>query len=133
MPVVHVAVGVIRNSSGEILLGKRHADSHQGGLWEFPGGKVEAEESVQQALLRELREELGIEISPATPLLEVRHDYGDKQVLLDVWLVDGFSGVASGLEGQALRWVPVTALSEYAFPAANAPIVEACLQLSPVD
>ena len=127
MRTVHVAVGVILDRENRILLTRRAQDVHQGGLWEFPGGKVESGESVQQALARELREELGIEIGRTTSLLEVSHDYGDKAVLLDVHLVLEFSGEARGLEGQPLEWVAPAALPEYEFPAANVPIVEAAV------
>jgi 8-oxo-dGTP diphosphatase len=125
MATVHVAVGVILDPARNVLITRRANDSHQGGLWEFPGGKVEAGESLQAALARELREELGIEIGPARPLLEVRHDYGDRQVLLDVHLIREFAGTARGLEGQPLRWVSPGELADYAFPAANVPIVTA--------
>jgi 8-oxo-dGTP diphosphatase len=127
---IHVAVGVIRNTNGEILIALRHSDSHQGGLWEFPGGKVEPNETVQVALARELEEELGIAVqsSDCQPIIEIQHDYGDKQVLLDVWWVSDFDGEPSGREGQPLRWVAVSELADYAFPAANAPIVKAIQQ-----
>ncbi len=129
MSRVHVAVGVILNDAGEILISKRHVDSHQGGLWEFPGGKVEEGESIEAALDRELHEELGIRVTSCRAMLEVRHDYSDKQVLLDVWVIDGFSGEANGREGQPLRWCAPAALVDYEFPAANQPIVDACLTL----
>jgi 8-oxo-dGTP diphosphatase len=129
MTLVHVAVGVILDGADNILLTRRAVDSHQGGLWEFPGGKVEEGESLRSALARELREELGIEIGATHPLLEVRHDYGDKRVLLDVHVIRDFSGDAEGLEGQPLAWVPVDELARYEFPAANEPIVEAVTAL----
>ncbi len=129
MARVHVAVGVILNRDGEILISKRRADSHQGGLWEFPGGKVEEGETIEAALDRELHEELGIRVTSCRALLEVRHDYSDKQVFLDVWVIDGFNGEPAGREGQPLRWCAPVALADYAFPAANQPIVEACLAL----
>jgi 8-oxo-dGTP diphosphatase len=122
---VHVAVGVIVDARRRILLSRRAEDAHQGGLWEFPGGKVEPGESLQDALGRELREELAIEPVHTAPLLEVAHDYGDKRVLLDVHLVWEYSGSATGLEGQPLAWVEAAALGDYAFPAANLPIVKA--------
>ena len=103
--VVHVAVGVIKNNLDQILIAKRPDDAHQGGLWEFPGGKVEAGETLTQALARELREELAIEVQSITPLIQIQHDYSDKSVLLDVCLVDGFTGIAQGNEGQPIRWV----------------------------
>lgn len=125
MSRVHVAAAVIRDEQGRVLLAQRAAKQHQGGFWEFPGGKVEAGESVEQALKRELAEELGIAVEQARPLLQVAHDYSDKQVLLDVWEVSRFSGQAQGLEGQPLVWVSAQQLPHYEFPAANAPIVAA--------
>jgi 8-oxo-dGTP diphosphatase len=122
---VHVAVGVIRNGSGEVLVTCRHERSHQGGLWEFPGGKVEAGEAVADALRRELREELSIHVDAASPLIQIAHDYGDKQVLLDLWRVDAFQGEPVGMENQPLRWVAADDLLQLPFPAANRPIVAA--------
>ena len=125
MSVVHVAVGVILDPQRHILLTSRAQDSHQGGLWEFPGGKVEAGESLRDALSRELAEELDIRIGRTEPLLEVRHDYADKSVFLDVHVVWDFDGEPRGMEQQPLAWVPAGQLRSYDFPAANEPIVEA--------
>jgi 8-oxo-dGTP diphosphatase len=122
---VHVAAAVIRDNSGNILIARRADTQHQGGLWEFPGGKVEADESVETALARELHEELGIVVGAARPLIKVRHDYPDKQVLLDVWEVSAFTGEPHGAEGQPLAWVSARELSSYEFPEANRPIVAA--------
>jgi 8-oxo-dGTP diphosphatase len=126
---VHVAVGVILNSDNHILLSRRAADAHQGGLWEFPGGKVEPGETLPVALKRELLEELGIAIGSTAPLIEIRHDYGDKRVLLDVHVVKEFSGEPQGLEEQPIEWVAAEDLGEIEFPAANVPIVQAVLAL----
>lgn len=132
---VHVAVAVIRRVSLEgqqqILIAKRPQSAHQGGLWEFPGGKLEPEETVEDALARELAEELNMQIPqsanrPPEPLIRIAHDYGDKQVLLDVWQVFEFSGQVRGNEGQAVRWVDIDQLADYSFPAANKPIITAC-------
>lgn len=125
MKRIHVAAAVIRSADGRILIAKRPLDKHQGGLWEFPGGKVEAGETLQVALARELAEELGIRVTAAQPLIQVRHDYPDKQVLLDVWQVTAFDGEAHGAEGQPLAWVEPAQLPDYRFPAANGPIVTA--------
>ena len=125
MARVHVAAAVIRAADGRILIAKRPLDKHQGGLWEFPGGKVEAGETVEAALGRELAEELGIAVTAARPLIQVRHDYPDKQVLLDVWQVTAFEGEPHGAEGQPLAWVEPARLADYRFPAANRPIVTA--------
>jgi 8-oxo-dGTP diphosphatase len=125
---VHVAVGVIRNHDGRILVALRSADQHLGGLWEFPGGKVEAGESVEQALARELHEELGINVLANSALCCIQHDYSDKSVLLDVWIVTEFSGTAQGKEGQPLRWLFPHELEHTDFPQANRAIIRA-LQL----
>jgi len=122
---VHVAAAVIRGANGKILIARRADSQHQGGLWEFPGGKVEPGEAVQAALARELQEELGIVVTAARPLIKVKHDYPDKQVLLDVWEVSSFTGEPHGAEGQPLAWVSSRELPEYEFPAANQPIVAA--------
>lgn len=125
MKRIHVAAAVIRSADGRILIAKRPLDKHQGGLWEFPGGKVETDETVEAALARELAEELGISVTAAQPLIQVRHDYPDKQVLLDVWQVTAFDGTPHGAEGQPLAWVKPADLLDYSFPAANRPIVAA--------
>ncbi|MCQ4297822.1 Nudix family hydrolase [Pseudomonas stutzeri] len=125
MKRIHVAAAVIRGADERVLIAKRPLDKHQGGLWEFPGGKVEAGEGVQAALARELLEELGIVVTAAQPLIQVRHDYPDKQVLLDVWEVQAFTGEPHGAEGQPLMWVAADQLTNYSFPAANQPIVAA--------
>jgi 8-oxo-dGTP diphosphatase len=125
---VHVAVGVISDGQNKILLARRPAHVHQGGLWEFPGGKVEAGETVQQALCRELLEELAIEVQQCQPLLTVVHDYADKSVLLDVWWVSQFSGIPLGREGQPLCWVAGVELRGLEFPKANQAIIAAVEQ-----
>lgn len=128
MTPVHVAVGVILDSRGRVLITRRAPQAHQGDLWEFPGGKVEVGESLFTALARELREELGIVIGCTSALLEVHHDYGDKLVLLDVHLVWEYSGEARPLEHQPMAWVSPPELARYPFPAANLPIVTALQQ-----
>ena len=122
---VHVAAAAIFDDRGRVLVSRRPAHVHQGDLWEFPGGKLEAGESAERALRRELYEELGIRVQAARPLIRVSHDYHDKPVLLDVWRVDNFTGTAVGCEGQAIEWVNIGALGDYRFPAANTPIIKA--------
>ena len=129
MDPLRVAVGVILNDARQILITRRAPGSHQGGLWEFPGGKVESGESLEQALSRELQEELGIVVGRTSPLLQVEHDYGDKAVLLDVCVVWEFSGHARGEEGQAMVWVVLADLVNYEFPVANRPIISAITAL----
>nr|WP_320167030.1 8-oxo-dGTP diphosphatase MutT [uncultured Methylophaga sp.] len=127
MSQIHVAVAVIVQQK-EVLIALRKPDQHQGNLWEFPGGKVESGETVQQALTREIKEELAIDILRAEPLIEHSHDYGDKSVLLDVWWIDAFDGTPTGHEGQTIKWVDIEALDHYEFPAANKIIVTAIQQ-----
>ena len=94
----------------------------------IPGGKVETGEQPRQALVRELKEELDIQVTACEPFMQVSHDYTDKQVLLDIWRVTAFEGEARGMEGQDCRWVALTDLllpdSDYAFPAANQGILD---------
>lgn len=120
---VHVAVGVIADPAGAILIARRPDHAHQGGRWEFPGGKVEVDETVATALQRELREELGITVQAAEPWLQVRHAYPDKTVLLDVWRVTAWRGEPHGREGQPLRWASPAELTDFPFPAADEPII----------
>jgi 8-oxo-dGTP diphosphatase len=123
--VLHVAVGVVRNPQGKILIAKRPTHVHQGDLWEFPGGKVEAGEAIRQALQRELHEELGIDVARCRPLIHIPYHYPDKQVLLDVWLIEAFDGTPHGKEGQPIDWLSPSELWERLFPAANQPIIQA--------
>jgi len=126
--LVHVAVGVIEDAQGRILIARRPAHLHQGGLWEFPGGKVAEHEDVLTTLRRELHEEVGIDIKQTKPLITIEHDYGDKQVWLDVHRVTAFQGEAHGREGQPVKWVTLAELVHFNFPAANRGIINAiCL------
>ena len=121
---VHVAVAAIV-IDGQVLLAKRPDHLHQGGLWEFPGGKLEPGETVCQALVRELKEELDIEITPARPLISINHDYGDKKVFLDVWVVYNYEGEPRGCEGQKVEWHAISDLRKRSFPEANQAIITA--------
>lgn len=126
MKRVHVAAAVILNGDGSrVLIARRPDHVHKGGLWEFPGGKVEPGETAREALQREIHEELAIQVVAAEPLLEVRHDYPEKSVLLDVWCVRAFDGEPRGNEGQPLCWVALGQLADYSFPEANQPIIDA--------
>ncbi|QGU31866.1 Nudix family hydrolase [Thermochromatium tepidum] len=128
---IHVMVGVIADSAGRILITRRPDQVPQGGLWEFPGGKLESGESPESGLARELDEELGIQVHASRPLIRVQHDYGDRRVLLDVHRVDRYGGVPHGREGQPLTWLVPEALDPALFPAADRPIITA-LRLPPL-
>lgn len=122
---IHVVAAVIENTDGKILIAKRPLHVHQGGLWEFPGGKVEPDESIDQALQRELSEELNIQIKHNQALIQIQHNYPDKSVFLDVRHVRAFCGAAIGNEGQQILWVDKSQLNDFNFPAANKSIINA--------
>ena len=121
--VVHVAVGVLVDPEGRLLIARRATTSHQGGLWEFPGGKVEADETVIDALRRELTEELGVSVQSSFPLMQVAHEYRDQAVLLDVHRVTEWAEEPRGCEGQPIAWVLPSKFDEFQFPEANEAIV----------
>lgn len=130
MKQVHVAVAVAVVNDQEILIAYRAADKHQGDLWEFPGGKVEAGETNVGALIRELDEEVALRIQPqqVSEFLQIPFQYSDKSVLLDVMWIDvpmNEALLAHGAEGQEIRWVHFSRLQEFAFPDANVKIVDA--------
>ncbi len=136
MRVDQIVLGVVRNAAGDVLIARRALTVHQGGLWEFPGGKCEAGESPVGALRRELREEVGIVVTQQRPLIQIRHHYPDTQLVLQVWQVIAWEGEVVGCEGQPLRWVRLQDLLDYAMPAANRAIVQAvrlpdCYVISP--
>ena len=125
---VHVAAAaMISADQKHVLIARRPSNVDHGGLWEFPGGKLAPYETGLEGLKRELREELGVEIVRAQPLIRVHHEYPDKHILLDVWQVHEFAGEPFGREGQAVRWVPMNELVNYPFPAANLPILRAVM------
>ncbi len=123
MKIVEVAVGVIKQGQ-QIYISRRAQSLHQGGKWEFPGGKREEHETIEQALVRELQEEIGIKVLAQQPLMIIEHDYGDKRVRLDVRIVEVFEGKPNHQEGQESCWVNIANLNEFEFPAANKEIVE---------
>ncbi|SNC76420.1 8-oxo-dGTPase [Marinobacter sp. es.048] len=123
---IHVAVAVIVRD-GRVLIARRPDHVHQGGLLEFPGGKVEPGESVQAALVREIAEETSLRVPEDSlePVIGIRHDYGDKRVFLDVWETRAAEGEAKGCEGQPVEWLAPAQLRDEDFPAANRPIIRA--------
>ena len=125
MAVIEVVAAVIFDDTRErVLLSLRKPDQHQGDRWEFPGGKVEAGESLEDALSRELKEELDIVPEGSHERRSVIHDYADKSVRLHFRDVYRFKGIPQGLEAQALRWVPIHELAGLPFPDANQVIVD---------
>jgi 8-oxo-dGTP diphosphatase len=122
---VRVVAAVLRDAAGRVLIAQRPAGKHMAGYWEFPGGKIGPGESSEQALRRELTEELGVSLHHCHPLLQLRHDYADRMIELDVFVVDEYAGEPAGLEAQALKWVPVSALAAHGLLPADQPIIEA--------
>ena len=125
---IHVVAAVITDPRGRILLARRGDGRDLAGLWEFPGGKREPGETSEDALIRELQEELGITVQVGAAFMEVPQLYPDKRLRLDVRHVSTWSGKPRGLEGQALAWVAPDKLGRYAMPPADRPVVAALLQ-----
>ena len=122
--IVEVAVGVIKRNELYFMT-KRLEHVHQGGKWEFPGGKIEANETAEQALMRELQEEVNIIVVNSSSLITIEHDYGDKIVSLKVYLVEKFDNEPKALEGQKEGWFSYNELLALDLPAANAEILNA--------
>lgn len=122
-PLIEVACGVLRRPEGRVLLTQRPAGKLAAGAWEFPGGKLEPGESPAEALRRELYEELRVEVLRARPLIRLRHDYSDRTVMLDTWLVEGFGNRLEGREGQSLAWLSLDEIAGYPVLPTVKPIV----------
>ena len=125
---IHVAAAVITDVRGRVLLGRRTDGRDLAGLWEFPGGKCEPGESPEDALVRELQEELGITVQVGEALINVPQRYPDKRLRLDVRRVSHWEGTPRGVEGQALAWVAPEKLTRYPMPPADRPVVAMLLQ-----
>ena len=130
-PIVIVAACALLDSEGAVLIAKRPAGRPLAGLWEFPGGKVEAGEKPEDALIRELREELGIGIAAGdlTPLTFASHAYPDFHLLMPVYLCRRWRGEVTAHEGQNLLWVRPDALHRYDMPPADKPLKRALPKL----
>ena len=120
--VIEVSAALIFHA-GRLLITQRHANSHLGGLWEFPGGKREAGETFEKCLVREIREELGVEISVRRLFEEVRHDYPEKSVHLKFFICELVSGEPQAIDCAALKWVDRAGLAAHEFPAADASLL----------
>ena len=122
---VRVAVGVIRNLDGDILITQRSLQATHAGFWEFPGGKLEDHERPEDALCRELKEEVGIDVLAYSYWDTITHCYDDRWVSLMIYQVSQYRGEAACLESQlAFRWVPPEQLHLFQFPEANRQIID---------
>jgi len=122
---LHVVAGAVFDSAGRVLIAQRPAGKALAGRWEFPGGKLHTDEEPYAGLVRELREELGIEVHAAGRLIRYPHAYPERTVWLDMWMVTDWSGEPRGLDGQALKWVETARLHEEDILEADEPIVAA--------
>jgi len=120
-----VAAGILCDSKGRILIAERLGDGPFHGLWEFPGGKIAHGETATQALSRELAEELGIEVTEYSSFMNLRHEYDDRVVSIEFFLVSEWNSEPVGREGQALRWVPAKSLKADELLPADVPVVAA--------
>lgn len=130
VPLIDVACGVLIDGEGRLLIAQRPVGKIAAGKWEFPGGKIERGETALAALKRELHEELGVGVSSARPLLRFRHEYSDRHVVLDTWLVDGWNGAPQSRERQAFAWRQLDQLDDLDLLPTVTPIVTA-LSLPP--
>jgi 8-oxo-dGTP diphosphatase len=123
--MIHVVAGALFDDQGRVLIAQRPPGKHMAGGWEFPGGKLEPEERPLAGLKRELREELGVEVQTAEPLIAYQHGYADRTVFLDLWIVSSFTGTPTSVEGQPLQWVALEELGTVGLLEADRPMVAA--------
>ncbi len=126
LPFYHVVAAIVwqPEKDNTFLIAKRQKGKHLAGFWELPGGKLEPGESRLKGLRRELKEELNIHCTDTRPYQQVRHDYKDRSILLDVWEVRAFEGVVEACEDQEVHWVKVENIGRYRFPEADQPILD---------
>jgi 8-oxo-dGTP diphosphatase len=129
--LVLVAACALIDTDGRVLITQRPEGKPMAGLWEFPGGKVEAGETPEATLIRELNEELGIDTSASclAPLTFASHPYDNFHLLMPLYVCRRWKGIAQGREGQALKWVRAAALRDYPMPPADLPLIPALTDL----
>ena len=124
-PTLLVVAAALYHRDGRILIAERPAGKHMAGRWEFPGGKVASGESEADALVRELREELGVDVTESRPYMRIKHCYDDRDVELSMWIVESFHGEPQSLDRQRLKWVRPERLTDEDILEADLPFVKA--------
>jgi 8-oxo-dGTP diphosphatase len=128
-PTIRVVAAALYDGHGRVLIAERPPGKHLSGRWEFPGGKLNAGETEEDALKRELAEELGITLKRAHPLVRLSHDYDDRRIDISLWVVEDFGGEPIGLDGQLLKWVSPAELDAEDMLAADVPLIAALQRL----
>lgn len=125
-----ISIAIVRNKQMQYLISQRKVGTHLAGKWEFPGGKVEIGETIEMAMLRELKEEVDLVATSFTLFDSLNFQYDELDLALHFYLVEAFTGEAIGLEGQTLKWTTVENLKSFSFPKANIKVINKLLALS---
>jgi 8-oxo-dGTP diphosphatase len=125
-----IGIAIISNNQSKILIDRRKAAGEMGGLWEFPGGKIEPGETIEECIEREIKEELDIEIAVGDRLTTITHNYQTFKVTLHVYFCQYLSGKPQPIECEEIQWVDVSSMNQYQFPQANAKIINLLQQRS---
>ena len=124
VPQKSIGVAVIWNDQSKILIDRRRKEGPMGGLWEFPGGKIEPGETVEECIKREIQEELGIEIEVGSHLITIEYDYKQFSIILNVYHCRHLTGIPQPIECDEVRWVTLDELDQFSFPQANFQIID---------
>jgi A/G-specific adenine glycosylase len=129
-PHHQIGVGIIKNGNDEVLIALRPEDAMLGGLWEFPGGKQEGNEELADTVKRELKEELGVEVSICKPFMKLDHAYSHFKITMHAYLCDLQKGTPEPKSSQEVRWISIDKLDDYPFPKANRRLTEKLMNLN---